>query len=99
MGMIYPPQFTASVIINGDFINIAVDRFDDDLISYDGLLMLSIGDETEIILQDGELFDCELAHRKMVVLYDISTRSIPAITTPSKIIVLFERFATGPAFL
>jgi len=96
---VYPPQFTASVIVNGEFGMIAVDRFDEELKSYDGFLMLNIDDETEIILQDGELFDCELAHRKLVVLYDISTRSIPAITTPNKIIVLFERFTTGPAFL
>jgi len=27
----------------------------------------------------------------LVVVYDVSTRSIPALTTPSKIIVLFER--------
>ena len=100
MALIYPPQFNTSVIVNGEHsYNIAVDRFDEDLISYDGFLMLNIGDDTEIILQDGEAFDCELAHRKLVVLYDISTRSIPAITTPSKIIVLFENITTGPATL
>jgi len=99
MAAIYPPQFNTSVILNQDVISITVDRFDDDLISYDGFLRLNIGEETEIILQDGEPFDCELAHRKLVVLYDISTRSIPAQTTPTKIIVLFEQFTTGPAFL
>ncbi|MCL2405423.1 MAG: hypothetical protein FWC92_07750 [Defluviitaleaceae bacterium] len=99
MRAIYPPQYDVSVIVNGDFENIAVDRFDDELISYDGNLRLNIGEDTEIILQDGELFDCELAHRKLVVLFDISTRSIPAQTTPNKIIVLFEQFTTGPAFL
>ena len=99
MAMIYPPQYNVSVIVNGEFTNLHVDRFDDELVSYDGSLMLEIGDNTEIILQDGEIFDCELAHRKLVVVYDISTRSIPAQTTPSKIIVLFERFATGPAFI
>jgi len=99
MTMIYPPQFNASVIVNGEFYNIHVDRFDDELISYDGNLMLNIGDETEIILQDGEPYDGELAHRKLVIVYDISTRSIPARTTPSQIIVLFEHAVTGPAFL
>ena len=99
MAMIYPPQYNVSVIANGEFTNLHVDRFDEELVSYDGSLMLNIDGDTEIILQDGEPFDCELAHRKLVVVYDISTRSIPAQTTPSKIIVLFERFATGPAFL
>ena len=99
MAMIYPPQYNLSVIVNGDFNNVAVDRFDGDLVSFDGNLKLEIGADTEIILQDGEPFDCILAGRKLVVVYDISTRSIPAITTPSQVIVLFERFATGPAFL
>jgi len=99
MAMIYPPRYVVSVIVNGEFNNIAVDRFDEELISYDGSLRLNINDETEIILQDGELFDCELAHRKLVVVYDISTRSIPAQTAPSQIIVLFEHPVTGPAFL
>jgi len=99
MTMIYPPQFTVSVIVNGDFNNVAVDRFDEALVSYGGDLMLEITNETEIMLQDGEVFDCILYHRKLVVVYDISTRSIPAITTPSQIIVLFETPVTGPAFL
>jgi len=98
MALIYPPQFNVSAIVNGEFDNIHVDRFDDELVSYDGNLRLNIGDETEIILQDGEPFECELAHRKLVVVYDISTRSIPAMTTPSRIIVLFEHAVTGPAF-
>ena len=99
MAMIYPPQYNVSVIVNGEAASLHVDRFDEELVSYDGSLMLNIDGDTEIILQDGEVFDCVLAHRKLVVVYDISTRSIPAQTTPSKIIVLFERFATGPAFI
>ena len=99
MIMIYPPQYNVSVIVNGEFLGVAVDRFDDELVSYDGFLKLNIDDNTEIILQDGEPFDGDLAHRKLVVLYGVSTRSIPAQTTPDKIIVLFEGFATGPALL
>ena len=100
MAMIYPPQYNVSVIVNGNFLGVHVDRFGDDLLSYDGNLQLNIGDDTEIFLQDGEPIGAEyLAHRKLVVVYSISTRSIPPITTPEKIIVLFERFATGPAFL
>jgi len=99
MAMIYPPQYNVSVIVNGEFTSIEVDRFDDELVSYSGNLRLNIGDDTEIMLQDGEPFDCELAHRKLVVVYDIATRSIPALTTPRQIIVLFEHAVTGPAFL
>ena len=97
MIMIFPPQYSVSVIVNGDFYNIAVDRFDENMVSYDGFLELNIGEDTEIILQNGEPMSAEdLAHRKLVVVYDVATRSIPAITTPQKIIVLFEQFAILP---
>ena len=100
MAMIYPPQYNVSVIVNGDFLGVTVDRFDDELLSYGGNLQLNIGDDTVITLQNGEPIGAEyIAHRKLVVVYSITTRSLPPITTPEKIIVLFERFATGPAML
>ena len=98
MAMIYPPQYNVSVIVNGDFLAVTVDRFDENLLSYDGFLQLNIGDDTEIMLQSGNPIGAdELAHRKLVVVYSVSTRSIPAQTTPEKIIVLYEGIATGPA--
>jgi len=36
-------------------------------------------------------FDGEIANRKLVVSYGISTKSIPAQTTPLSIVVLFEK--------
>ena len=100
MAMIYPPQYNVLVIVNGDSHNVMVDRFDDDLVSYDGSLQLNIDSDTEISLQNGDPIRAgELAHRMLVVVYDVSTRSIPAITTPSKVVVLFEQIATGPAIL
>ena len=100
MAMIYPPQYNVDVIVNGDFLNVTVDRFNDEFISSDGMLQLNIGDDTEIILQNGDPIRLgELPNRKLVVVYDISTRSIPAITTPEKVVVLFERITFGPALL
>ena len=96
MIMIFPPQFPVRVIVNGEFTNLAVDRFDEELVSFDGSLQLNIGDDTEIILQSGADFDGELTNRMLVVVYDISTRSIPAITTPSLIVVLYERAVALP---
>lgn len=89
--LIYPPQYEAEVIAElKDEWTVKADRFDEDLVSADNDLKLNISDETEIFLQNGEPFDGELAGRKLVVIYDISTRSIPAQTNPKKVIVLNE---------
>lgn len=94
--MIYPPQVNAEFIaLNFDetkFITIA--RFDADFISEKDSLKLNISEETEIVYEDGKEFDDkaeELINRKLVVIYSITTRSIPAITTPEKIIVMYEK--------
>lgn len=97
MIMIYPAQYHAEVVVvdNKDQ-NIKVELFDENLISADNFLKLNIADTTEIILQDGTAFKGELANRKLVVLYGAATKSIPAQTTPDKIIVLNEK-ETPPA--
>ena len=93
MLMIYPPQYNIEVVnVAGSKVQcIKVDRFDKDLVSSDNMLKLNISKETEIISQDGEAFEGELANRYLVVLYGISTKSIPAQTNPDKIVVLFEK--------
>lgn len=102
MILIWPPQFTVSVIVNGAFDNVHVDRFDDELTSFDNFLRLNLDDDTEIVLQDGTPFNFEygdLTNRKLVVVYGVATRSIPAITTPDLVVVLFESFVTLPDFV
>jgi hypothetical protein len=91
MLMIYPMQYHAEVVTgNNKDKSVKVDLFSKDLISADGSLKLKISDDTEIISQDGKAFEGELADRKLVVTYGISTRSFPAQTRPDKIVVLFE---------
>ena len=77
--------------------SIKVDRFGQTLLSSDQTLKLNIGDTTEIILQDGKPFAGELANRDLVVFYDVATRSIPAQTTPQKVVVLSGE-ADPPAY-
>lgn len=92
MLMIYPPQYNAEVVvINNNGQNVKVDRFDKNLVSFDKSLKLNISEDTEVILQNGKPFKGNLKNRKLVVIYGPSTRSIPAQTTPIKIIVLFEK--------
>ncbi len=98
MIMIYPAQYNAEVVMaDNQDQNVKVDVFNKDLVSEDNSLKLNISDDTEIILQDGKAFEGDLANRKLVVLYDVSTKSIPAQTNPSKIVVLFEK-AVAPIY-
>ncbi len=91
MILIYPPQYNVKVLaVNNKNYNIKVDRFDENLVSADNMLKLNVSEETEIILEDGKVFDGNIENANLVVIYDISTRSIPAQTIPIKIIVLFE---------
>lgn len=90
MIMIYPPQYSADIAIvnpeEGQFSK--ADVFDSELLSRDGTLKLNIGDETEILSQDGKPFDGELADRKLLVFYTMTTFSLPPQTTPQRVIVL-----------
>jgi len=111
MVMIYPPQYTVQLIVNGEFNNVKLDRFavsenvENAMVSSDGMLQINLSeinteDGTKLLLQDGEVFEIDsledINNRKLVVVYDISTRSIPAITTPSLVVVLFELVTTLP---
>lgn len=91
MILIYPPQYKAEVVVvNKEGENVKVDRFNEELVSSDNLLKLNVLDDTEIVSKDGNPFDGELANRNLVVVYDVSTRSIPAQTNPIKVVVLPE---------
>jgi len=111
MMLIYPPRYTVQLIVNGEFNNVKLDRFvvsenvENAMVSQDGMLQINLSeinteDGTKLILQDGQVFEIEsledINNRKLVVVYDISTRSIPAITTPSLVVVLFELVTTLP---
>ncbi len=87
--MIYPPQYRVLVIVIEPLWQIIkVDYFDEDLVSMDGMLKLDIGDHTEIVYQDGYPYDGDLGNRLLVVYYGVSTRSIPAIAIPLRVVVL-----------
>ncbi|MCL2617662.1 MAG: copper amine oxidase N-terminal domain-containing protein [Defluviitaleaceae bacterium] len=105
MILIYPPHYTIRVLVNGDFANVAVDRFCAEadmggaLVSSDGMLQLNFGEDTAVVCQDGQTFDGELDGRLLAVVYGAATRSIPAITLPDgveKIVVLRELNAQEP---
>jgi len=77
------------------------------MVSYDGGLVIHVGDGTEIVFEDGidvhkyltdgltlaELLD----GRNLVVTYSYTTRSFPPQTTPEKIVILYE-IAVNPIY-
>jgi len=90
MIMIYPPQYKAYVVVvENDSRNVKADKFDEDLISADNMLKLVNVSETEnIVRMDGSKYEGGLADKVLVVIYRESNESIPAQTTPERIIVL-----------
>ncbi|MEG0384680.1 hypothetical protein [Solibacillus cecembensis] len=87
--MIYPPQYQALVMVKDNpNQNIKVDFFNNQLQSSDGQLQLNISTNTHIILTNGQFFSGHPGNRDLVVYYGPTTRSIPAQTTPYRIIVL-----------
>jgi hypothetical protein len=92
MIMIYPPQYSAEVVaVVEKGQNIKVDRFDENLLSSDLWLKLNISKDTEIITEDGKAFNGNLKNRNLIVFYGVTTKSIPAQTTPNRIVVLSEK--------
>ncbi|MFE3576960.1 hypothetical protein [Lysinibacillus sp. NPDC059133] len=86
--LIYPPQYRALVVVKeNNNQNVKVDFFNNQLVSSDGQLQLNLSAYTLIFLKNGQPFSKSLANRNLIVIYGPTTRSIPAQTTPYKIIV------------
>lgn len=89
MLMIYPPQYNAvAIALANEDRTIMIDHFDNHLLNSDQSLVLKIDEATEILSQDGTVFEGELAGRKLFVEYDIVLESYPAQITPIRVIVL-----------
>ncbi|WP_431030500.1 hypothetical protein [Lysinibacillus sp. LZ02] len=86
--LIYPPQYRALIIVKeNNFQNVKVDFFNSQLVSSDGQLKLNLSPYTPISLINEQPFSKNPANRNLIVIYGPTTRSIPAQTTPYKIIV------------
>jgi hypothetical protein len=86
---IYPPQYQALVMARVlPYQSVKVDHFDSQLVSSDGTLKLNLSPFTPIVLENGQAFTGNITNRDLIVVYGITTRSIPAQTTPYKIIVM-----------
>lgn len=87
--MIYPPQYAAEVfVVECKDYFVAVKDFGSELISSDKAIKLNVTETKTIISKDGVPFTGTLENKKLIVFYTVSTKSLPAIVNPSKIIVL-----------
>ncbi|WP_404332278.1 hypothetical protein [Mesobacillus maritimus] len=87
--LIYPTQYRALIIVKDHpSQNVKVDFFNRQLVSKDGRLQLNLSSYTQILLTNGQPFSRNPANRDLIVIYGPSTKSIPAQTTPYRIIVL-----------
>lgn len=95
MGMSMPPflgQVTA-VVANGDQGSYVVGSFDKNLLSKRDMLVLNISEDTVIHELNGakNMTADDVKGKDALVFFDFTTRSIPAQTNPSFVLILGER--------
>lgn len=93
--LILPVQYTANVIIiNGDQEgNVNIDTYLADEEGYTNAantLNIAAADDTKIVDKDEKEYKGDLDKNDLIVFYGASTKSIPAQTTPTKVVVLGE---------
>jgi len=91
MLLIYPPRISPEIVIvnNKDMGHVKVSKFNHAFVSEDNELQLNFSEDTVLLNQHGESVQKDdLNGKEWIVFYDVSTRSIPAQTTPKKIIAL-----------
>lgn len=93
--LILPVQYTANVIIiNGDKEgNVNADTYLADEEGYTNAantLKIATADDTKIVDKNEKEYKGDLDKNDLIVFYGASTKSIPAQTTPTKVVVLGE---------
>lgn len=93
--LILPVQYTANVIIiNGDKEgNVNADTYLADEEGYTNAantLNIAAADDTKIVDKNEKEYKGDLDKNDLIVFYGASTKSIPAQTTPTKVVVLGE---------
>lgn len=87
--LIYPPRYQAVILIKHNaYQNTYVGYFNSQLISSDNALQIIPTSRTVVELPNGMTFNGTLENNYLIVIYGPSTRSIPAQTTPTRIVVL-----------
>lgn len=91
MILIYPPQYSPDAVIveTEEASSAAAGHFDSNLLDEQLELKLNIGDKTEIVKASGEKAQADdLKNQDLLVFYTMETMSLPAQTTPEKVVIL-----------
>lgn len=91
MPLIYPPQYNAvaaAEVKNGQ--NVDVDFYNASLVNESQTLKLNMDGSVDVRTTNNQYFQGNPANHNLMVVYSSSTRSIPAQTTPSKVVVLCD---------
>lgn len=89
--LIYPPQYSAVVVVPKEVLrgqSVAVGHFNDSLINEEQTLQLHMDGRVQVLTTNNQRFLGNPGGHDLVVFYERSTRSIPAQTTPDKVVVL-----------
>ena len=88
---VYPPQYRAEIVTSlrrGQ--QAALGYFDENLVSADASLKLNIGPMTNVVTLNGQSYACSPENSELLVYYTNTTFSIPAMTSPQKIVVMCQ---------
>ena len=92
MILIYPATVTPEIVIMKDekvHGEVKIAKFDRNFISLDNELKLNIAKDTILLNQQGKkIKEIDLHDKELAIFYSTTTKSIPAQTTPTKIIAL-----------
>ena len=91
MRLIYPPQYNAVVAAqekNGRMIDVSY--YNMTMVNEEQTLQLNMDGSVDVRTTNNQYFQGSPANHNLVVIYDNSTRSIPAQTTPRLVVVLCD---------
>ncbi len=90
--LIYPPQYNAVVAAQerrGRMIDVSF--YNNSLLNEEQTLQLNLDGSVDLRTTNNQYFQGSPANHNLVVIYETSTRSMPAQTTPRKVIILCEQ--------
>lgn len=87
--LIYPPQYPAAIVTwQAEGVNVSVGYFNRALLNVEQSLKLNIGPDTRVVTENNQIYEGNPGNHTLIVEYGAVTRSVPAQTTPERIIVL-----------
>ena len=87
--LIFPPQYQAELItVVRRNQEADLKFFDENLVAEDQSLKLNIGPSTSVVTANGQRYACSPGNSELLAYYTATTRSMPPMTTPQKIIVM-----------